>query len=464
MTRSLVILLACSTAACASTVHDLDAHAPLPAAATPATIAPATGPAQGFTTAPVAADWWTAFGSPQLNALVAEALARNNDIAVADASLRQARELANAAGGQALPQIDGSYQAERTRVSNALSPAVADQNQQLYTLHTAQVAVSYPVDLFGGVRSKIRSARAQAEVQRHRLDAARATVVANLVQAIVQRAVLADQVEAAQIAITVNHDILKSQLQRQRLGAIGAADVATQQTALATAEGALPPLVRQEAHQRVVIAALLGLPTLAALQLPTSLPAVLPSDLVARRPDVRAAAAQLEGAGADVRTAIAARLPSITLSGTAGGSAQRFGDMFKDGNPFWTLIGGLTQPIFHAGALRHQQRAAEAALDGAKAQYRTAVLTAFGDVSDALTGLATDGVALDAATRASDASNRALTFTRRQLALGGVDSLVLLNATAADAQARAQLVQAKGARLSDTVALFLASGGPVVSR
>ena len=153
MTRTLVILLACSTAACASTVHDLDAHAPLPAAATPATIAPATGPAQGFTAAPVAADWWTAFGSPQLNALVTEALARNNDIAVADASLRQARELAGAAGGQALPQIDGSYQAERTRVSNALSPAVADQNQQLYTLHTAQVAVSYPVDLFGGVRS-----------------------------------------------------------------------------------------------------------------------------------------------------------------------------------------------------------------------------------------------------------------------------------------------------------------------
>lgn len=73
-------------------------------------------------------------------------------------------------------------------------------------------------------------------------------------------------------------------------------------------------------------------------------------------------------------------------------------------------------------------------------------------------------MALDAATRASDASNRALTFTRRQLALGGVDSLVLLNATAADAQARAQLVQAKGARLSDTVALFLASGGPVASR
>lgn len=470
MTRSSIVLLALGTAACAGTVHDLDAHAPLPAAATPAAIRPVSGPAQGFTAAPAPADWWTAFGSPQLDALVAQALAHNNDIAVADAALRQAAELGRAAGGQALPQVDGSYQAERTRISNALSPAVADQSQQLYTLHTAQLSVSYPLDLFGGIRSRIRSARAAAQVQRHRLDAARASVVANLVQAVIQRAALADQIDAARTAIAVNRDILASQLRRQRLGAIGAADVATQQTALATAEGALPPLIRQEAHQRVLIAALLGrpagaalpdLPALSALQLPTRLPSVLPSDLVARRPDVRAAAAQLEGAGADVRTAIAARLPAIVLSGSAGGTAERFGDMFRSGNPFWTLIGGITQPIFHAGALRHQQRAAEAALDGAKAQYRTAVLQAFGDVSDALTGLATDAEALAAATRAADAANRALTFTRRQLALGGVDSLVLLNATAADAQARAQLVQARGARLGDTVALFLASGGPV---
>jgi NodT family efflux transporter outer membrane factor (OMF) lipoprotein len=470
MSRALVLLLACATAACAAGPHDLDAHASLPPAATPARLAPASGTAQTFIAAPARADWWTAFACPQLDALVAEALAHNNDIASADAALRQARELAGAAAGAALPQVDAGYQAERARVSNALSPPVADQDQQLYTLHTAQVNVSYALDLFGGARGRIRSARAAAEVQRQRLGAARTTIVANLVQAVIQRGALADQIAAAQTAVTVNRDILDSLLRRQQLGAIGAADIATQQTALATAEGALPPLIRQEAHQRVVIATLLGraagdalppLPALAALTLPAELPAVLPSDLVARRPDVLAARAQLEGAGADVRTAIAARLPQITLSANAGGSAQRFGDMFRDGNPFWTLLGGITQPFFHAGALRHQQHAAEAALDGAKAAYRSAVLQAFGDVSDALTGLATDAHALDAATRAADASGRALTYVRRQLALGDVGTLALLNATAADAQARAQLVQARAARLSDTVALFQASGGPV---
>lgn len=471
MTRTLALLLACtSVAACTMGPRDLDAHAALPPAATPAAITPASGPAQAFVPTAATANWWTAFASPQLDALVAEALSRNNDIATADAALRQAREQARATSGSALPQVDAGYQAERTRVSDAISPTIANQNQQLYTLHTAQVNVGYTVDLFGGVGSRIRSARAAAEVQRHRLDAARTTVVANLVQAVIQRAALAEQVRDAQLAIAVNRDILNALLKRQRLGDVGAADVATQQTALATAEGALPPLIRQEAHQRVVIATLLGraageplppLPELSSLTLPTQLPLALPSDLVARRPDVQAARAELEGAGADVQTAIAARLPSIQLSASAGGSAQRFGDMFKSGNPFWTLLGGITQPLFHAGALRHQQRAAEAALDGAKAGYRTAVLQAFSDVSDALNGLETDATALDAATRARDAAGQALTFARRQLALGSVGTLALLNATAADADAREQFVQARAARLIDTVALYTAVGGPI---
>ncbi|WCM29758.1 efflux transporter outer membrane subunit [Sphingomonas sp. QA11] len=457
--------------ACAAGPRDLDPKVTLPPLQPQQRFAPQAGPEQVTADTVVAADWWRAFGSPELMALVDEALAHATDIAVADAALRQAREQAGAAAGAALPEVDASYQAQRTRVSNALAPAVTDSSQYLYTLHTAQVTVSYGLDLFGGTRAHIRSARAAAEVQRHRLEAARAAVVANLVQAVIQRASLADQVAAGETSVSVNRDILRNLLQRQRLGAVGAADIATQQTALATAEAALPALVRAEAHQRVVIGTLLGraagvelppLPNLGALALPHDLPLALPSDLVARRPDIRAARAQLEGAGADVGLAIAARLPNIQLSASAGGAAQHLFDLFQGGNPFWSLVGGVTQPIFHAGALRHQQHAAEAALDGAKAQYRAAVLQAFGDVADALTGLRTDADALDAAARASDASGRALGFIRRQLELGDVGTLALLNATAADAQARGQLIQARAARLTDTVAMFQAAGGGVV--
>lgn len=441
MTRRWKMLIAgaalSGTAACTVGPRDLNAHADLPpaTAARPETIAPAAGPAQAVVDTTAPSEWWHAFNSTRLDTLVSAALAHNNDLTVAEATLRQAREQAFATGASAFPQADASYQAERVRVSDALSPNIANQNQQLYTLHTAQVTVNYDADLFGGVRQRIRSARAAAEVQRHRLDAARTSVVGNLVQAVITRASLAAQIEAARTSIAVNRDILSRIQLQQRLGAVGLADVATQQTALATAESALPPLERAEAHQQVLIATLIGVA--AGNPLP-ALPTL--DDL-----------------------ALPARLPSITLSANAGGVAQRFGDMFRSGNPFWALLGGITQPIFHAGQLKHQQRAAEAALDGAKAQYRGTVLQAFADVSDALTALRTDAEQLDAATRSTQAAGQALTFVRRQLALGSVGTLALLNATAADAQARQQVIQARAGRLSDTVALFTASGGVIAA-
>lgn len=433
------------------------------------TIAPAAGPAQHLTAGEAAApDWWKQFGSPTLDALVDRALAANDDLANANAALRQAREQGAAASGASLPQIDASYQAQRLRTSRTLSNPLPDPDTYLYSLHTAQVTVAYPLDLFGGQRDRVKSARAATEVAIDKRDAARMTIIANLVVGVVQQASLRAQIDAAQDAIRNNREILALLQTRQAIGDIGAADVASQQSALATAEAVLPPLQKQLDHQNGQIAILIGvapgsplpaLPRLDDLTLPAALPLSLPAAIIANRPDVRAADAQMRGAGADVGTAIAARLPSITLSGTFGGEATRITDMFASGNPFWALIGGVTQPIFHGGQLLHQQRAAEAALDGAKAQYRSAVLQAFGDANDALSGLQTDAQTLDATARAMAAADQNLSFTRRQLELGGAGTLALLNASASAAQARAQQIQARAARLSDAVALIQAIGG-----
>jgi len=295
-------------------------------------------------------------------------------------------------------------------------------------------------------------------------------LVANLVTAVIQQAAYDAQLQAATDSVRNGRDILRLLERRHQLGDIGDADVSAQQAALAAAEGQLPALTRARDHQKTLIAMMLGiapgsplpdLPTLDALRLPESIPLALPSELVAARPDVQAAAAQMRGAGADVGAAIAARLPNIVLSANVGGMAQNFGDMFASGNPFWSLLGGITQPLFHGKQLLHRQKAAEAALDAAKATYRGAALQAFGDVADALTGLRTDSVALDAATRASDAATRNLGYTRTQLRLGGVGTLTLLNASTSAAQASAQLVQARAARLIDTVALYQATGGRI---
>jgi len=459
-------------AGCTVGPHDLTNPVPAPPAQAPGTIAPASGAAQQLVAgAAVVPNWWQGFGSARLDALVAQALAHNNDLAAAEANLRQAQALAKAASGSTGPQVDADYQAQRTRISKALSGPLADQNDYLYTLHTAQLSVAYPLDLFGAGRNKVRSARAAAEVAAHRLHAAQAAAIANLVLAVIQHAALQAQIEATRSAIRDNRALVDLLDKRRKLGDVGEADVGAQQTALATIEATLPPLLRQAQHQAGLIATLTGqapgtagdLPSLAELQLPTSLPLSLPADIIAARPDVRAADAQVRGAAADVGSAIAARLPSITLSGNAGGSATKFLDMFKDGNPFFQVIGGITQPIFHAGQLKHQQRAAEAALEEAKAQYRATALQAFLDVDDAIAGLRTDAEALDAAARADAAAARTLAMTRRQVELGALGTLQLLNASSAASQASVQLVQAKGARLADSVALYLASGSTPAS-
>ena len=473
MRAGLIASLAFLTAGCALHAPRPETPvslSPMPQGNAPTSpINPASGPAQFVVLgAPVQTDWWTAFGNATLNDLVTRALKSGNDIASAEASLRQAQELARVAGATALPGVDVGYTVQRARVSNEVATPLFDPNNTLYTLHTTQVTVNYPIDVFGGVRSRIRSSRTAAEAQGYRAYAARTTLVSNLVLAVVQHASLAAQIDAADASVRANRDILTMIRRRQVLGSVGLVDVAAQETALAAAETVAPPLRRNLLHQEALIATYMGqapgsplpaLPRLVDLTLPATLPLAVPSDLVRQRPDVQAAGAAMRGAAFDVRTAIAARLPAITLSGNAGGSATEFTRMFTPGDLFYSIVGGIIQPVFHGGALKHQQRANEAALDIAKAQYRATVLQSFVDVADALAALHSDADALDAATRGAAASATNYRFVRRQLDLGDVGTLTLLNATSARAQAQAALVQTQAARLSDTVALFQAIGG-----
>lgn len=453
-------------------IGDRDPRAALPpspgAGASVEPAAAGTVPVQTFDVgAATPRAWWEQFGCEQLDMLVQDALKNNNDLAAADAALRAAQAQAKAAGSALGPAIDAGYNAQRTRTSASLAPAVTDANQLLYTLHTTQVTVSYPVDLFGGLHARHRSAMAAAKVQQARLLAAHQSVAANLVIAAVTRASAADQAAATRAMIAATRETLTFVRERRRLGAAGDADVAAQEAAAAALEGQLPALDRSEAHERAVIATLLGrapgseLPPLPATQcfvLPAKLPVAYPADVVRYRPDVMAAGAGVEGAAADAHAAVAARFPSLTLSGNAGGTAQSFEDMFQSPNLFWSVIGGITAPLFHAGALRHQQQAAVATFEESKAQYRAAVLAAFVDVADALTGLHGDAVALDAAERGLAAAERSYGYVRRQQELGDIGTLALLNAETTLQQARVQAILARSARLVDTVALFQANG------
>jgi NodT family efflux transporter outer membrane factor (OMF) lipoprotein len=245
-------------------------------------------------------------------------------------------------------------------------------------------------------------------------------------------------------------------------------DVAAQEALLAQAQASLPPLQKQFAQQRDMLKALVGRfpsdqPTetfeLASLQLPEDLPVTLPSKLVEQRPDIRAAEGALHSASAQIGVAIANMLPNVTLSANGGYAANGFGGLFGPGTSFWALAASATQPLFEGSTLLHRTRAARAAFDQAAAQYRSTVIAAFQNVADDLNAVQSDAKALTATVAAEGAAEATLNITRRQLDLGQVAYLALLNAQQAYQQARISRVQAQANRYADTAALFQALGG-----
>jgi NodT family efflux transporter outer membrane factor (OMF) lipoprotein len=426
------------------------------------------GEAQRFVQgADVPAQWWTLFHSPAIDALVAQALKANPDLEAAKAALRSAKETYLAQRGALLPTVDLGANTLREKNSNALSP-VLNNNSQLFSLQTAQVNIAYTLDVFGGIRRQTEAAKAQAEQQRFQSEAAYLTLTSNVVAAAIQEASLRAQVEAAREQAKLNRDALTIMRGQLEAGQIARADVAAQETLLAQAEQALAPLEKQLAQQRDLLAALTGgfssqpgLPEvdLETLGLPQDLPVSLPAQLVRQRPDVRAAEANMHAASAEVGVAIANRLPNLTLGASAGGASTAWPSLLSNGNDLWSYSAGLAQPIFEGGALKHRQKAAEAAFDQAKAQYRSAVVSAFQNVADTLEALQADARGMAGAVTVEQRAKESLAITQSQLNVGQVDTLNLILAEQAYQQARSVLIQSRASRLTDTAALIQALGG-----
>jgi NodT family efflux transporter outer membrane factor (OMF) lipoprotein len=311
---------------------------------------------------------------------------------------------------------------------------------------------------------------AQAEASRFQLDATYLTLTSNVVAAAIQAAGFRAQIAATERVIVLERESLTVLRRELELGAIAEIDVYAQEAALAQLETTLPPLRRQLQQTDDQLAALTGrLPAdftpsnlqLDQLVLPVDLPLGVPSQLVERRPDVRAAEAQLHSATAQVGVAIANLLPQFTITGNIGSAATAMSDLFKPGTGFWSIGANATQTLFAGGTLLHRKRAADAALDQAGAAYKSAVLTAFQNVADALHALDTDADALAAASRAESAAQKSLEVARHQLEIGAVSYLALLNAEQSYQQALISVLQSRANRLADTAALFQALGGSV---
>jgi len=411
--------------------------------------------------------WWTLFESPALNDLIQKALKSNPTLMAAKASLRQALELVSAQRGSYYPTVDAGSGVSRQQVSSTFSPPL-NNNNFTYNLYTTQAALNFSLDVFGGNRRQVESLVGLAEAQMFQVEAAYLTLTASLATAAIQEATLRAQIAAAREIIDISTQSLSIVRRQLELGAVAGLDVSAQEAALAQVQQALPPLEKQLEQTRNLLAALSGrFPSdtpeetfeVASLRLPQDLPIGVPSELVAHRPDVRAAEAQMHAASAQIGVALANRLPQFNITAAAGGASTSFTQMFANAHPFWIVAGNLAQTLFDGGTLRHRQEAAEAALEQSAAQYRSTVIGAFQSVADALHALQADADSLKAAVAAEQATKATLDLTLSAQRLGGVSYLAVLSAQQAYRQALLTRIQAQSLRFSDTVVLFQTLGG-----
>jgi NodT family efflux transporter outer membrane factor (OMF) lipoprotein len=447
---------------------DVGGYTPAPITNTTSTSNVAGGEAQHSVDGQeIPAEWWTLFHSKPLDDLIERSLKANPDLKAAQSALVVARENMLAQRGAYYPSLNGSFSANHAKSSAELLP-VTNTSALTYSLYTPQVSVSYVPDVFGLNRRTVESLEAQEQQARFALAATHITLSANVAAAAIQEAQLRGQIEATRELITINTNMLQILRDQYAKGYASELDVAAQESQLAQVAATLPPLLKQLAQQRDLLAVLSGgFPNhelaekfeLSSLHLPQELPVSLPSQLVEQRPDVRQAEENLHSASAQIGIARANRLPSFALTANAGSMAVVFGHLFSGGNGFWDLGAGVTQPIFEGGTLLHRERAARAAYTQASEQYRSTVLTAFQNVADTLTALQQDADALKAAAAAKDAASITLDLTKKQLVAGYANYLALLSAEQAYQQALINLVQAQSNRYADTAALFQALGG-----
>lgn len=415
----------------------------------------------------ISAEWWQLFHSQKLNALVNRGIINSPTLEAAYAALRQAQENFNVeVGNTMLPAFNGTLNGQR-QLFSAASLGEPGMPSSIFNLFNANVSVSYTLDVFGGARRQIEALGAQVDLQQFQLIAAYLTLTSNIATTAITIASLQSQINTthALIAAEVGQlEIIKKQL---RLGGVSAENVLTQQTLVEQTRATLPPLEKSLSQNRHALLALVGdfpdgpLPVISldGLNLPRHVPVSLPSNLVRQRPDVRVAEANLHAASAQIGVATANLFPQFNFTGLYGWAATTPATLFGTSTNVWSIMGQVTQPLFHGGALFAARRAAIDAYQQAFAQYKQTVLQGFQNVADSLRAIETDARTFRADKRAEMAAKGNLFLTTKQYHLGGVSYLNLLTAQQQYQQTILNRIQAQAARYTDTVALFQSLGG-----
>ncbi|MEO1310984.1 MAG: TolC family protein [Pseudomonadota bacterium] len=457
--RVAVIAIAAFAPAACATVDREEVDARLPDRAGFAAEAPVEKPA--------APDWLATFDSPQMEALVGEALARNNSLAASAATYRSSRELARQSRAGLLPRVEASFDASRQgTVFGPQQRAVFGSDRVYFNQYSAGVLLSWELDIFGRLADGARAAfndaaAARADFEGARLSLAGRTAQAwfNLVEARQQRELAERDVDNRSRSYAVTD-------RRYGRGVSTSLDVRLSRSALASAEATLALRQRNELEASRALEVLLGRYPAAELAAPEALPKLpglpdvgTPGDVLAQRPDVLAAERRMAAAGLRAREARKALLPQLTLTTPFSSNEEDFEDAFNINRIGGSIIAGLVQPLFQGGRLRSQARQRKRQMQGAVFDYVEAALNAFQEAENALgaeTLLEKQETALRLAFEEAAAAQE---LTERRYASGRATIFELLDAQQRRITAESQYITIVRDRLSNRVSLHLAVGG-----
>jgi len=419
-------------------------------------------------------EWWRGFRSPELNALIDEARARNFDIAAAIARIRQADAEVRIAGAPLLPTLGGTAGASYQRLGTGSFSASSVSNPErggkpYFDLHQYSLIgnASYEVDFWGHNAAALESAKASAVFSRYDQAVVALTVLTDVATTWFTALDLKDRLEIAKQNLADAEQTLAVIQGRLAAGTASALDVAQQAALVAGVRATIPNFANQLEQEIIALGVLVGRPpeavrvrpgTLVALARPPVYPG-LPSQLLARRPDVAEVEAELVAANANIKVARAAFFPTVPLTGSAGFENTAIATLFGPGATILSGTAAITQPIFDGGTLRGQLEQARGRYDELLADYRKAIVQAFTDVETALAAVryAADQVAAQA--QAVATARRAADIARAQLAVGTVDVTTVLTVETTLYTDLDLLAQARLAQFLGLLSLYQALGG-----
>ncbi|MBT9476534.1 efflux transporter outer membrane subunit, partial [Polaromonas sp.] len=374
--------------------------------------------------APVAASlaqWWDRFNDAQLTALITQALQANTDVRSAQAALLQARALRDVRSASLLPAVGTSASARRSQ-SGSNDPANSFQ---------AGFDASWEPDVFGGNRSAVNAAEADAQAAQASLASVQVSIAAEVAVTYMELRGLQARLAIARGNLAAQRETLQLSRWRAQAGLVSSLDVEQAVAASEQTSAQIPSLQTSAAQALSSLAVLTGQApgalqaTLAAAaavpQAPADLALALPADTLRQRPDVRAAERRISAALARVAQADAARYPGFQLGGSLGLNALTLGALTSGASVVRSLLASVSVPLFDGGAARAQVRAQEAALEQARVAYQGTVLTALKDVEDALVSLQGNRERLARLQAAVEAAGNADLLARQRYASGLID-------------------------------------------